>query len=151
MNPAAIADLLSVATTMTVATMGPNGRPHLVPMWFTSSWDGDLPVLSTWTYGKSQKAVNLGRDRHATILVETGDRYDQLRGISAECDVTLETEIPAVATIGIALGERYSASAIGDPVEFRAMVEKQAGKRVGLRFHPTRIASWDHRELGGKY
>ena len=35
--------------------------------------------------------------------------------------------------------------------EIRAMVAKQAQKRVGLTFVPTRIVSWDHRKLRGSY
>jgi hypothetical protein len=33
----------------------------------------------------------------------------------------------------------------------RAGAEKRAAKRVGLRFRPTRIVTWDHRKLGGSY
>jgi hypothetical protein len=33
----------------------------------------------------------------------------------------------------------------------RQMVEKQAPKRVGLRFLPTRTVTWDHRKLAGAY
>jgi hypothetical protein len=35
--------------------------------------------------------------------------------------------------------------------EALAGVRKQAVKRVGLRFTPTRVVSWDHRKLGGAY
>jgi nitroimidazol reductase NimA-like FMN-containing flavoprotein (pyridoxamine 5'-phosphate oxidase superfamily) len=35
--------------------------------------------------------------------------------------------------------------------EIREMVAKQAQKRIGLRFVPTRVVSWDHRKLGGVY
>jgi hypothetical protein len=37
------------------------------------------------------------------------------------------------------------------PEGVRQMVEKQAPKRIGMRFHPTRTVTWDHRKLGGTY
>ena len=39
----------------------------------------------------------------------------------------------------------------GPAGERRQMLAKQAPKRIGLRFHPTRIVTWDHRKLGGAY
>ena len=37
------------------------------------------------------------------------------------------------------------------PEGVRQMVEKQAPKRIGMRFHPTRTVTCDHRKLGGTY
>ena len=62
---------------MTCATIGPNGRPHLMPLWFVAE---DGPVLRGWTYAKSQKTKNLERDPHATLQIETGVEYQELRG-----------------------------------------------------------------------
>ncbi len=31
------------------------------------------------------------------------------------------------------------------------MIRAQAPKRIGLQFVPQRVASWDHRKLGGAY
>jgi PPOX class probable F420-dependent enzyme len=134
---------------VSVATLGPHGRPHLVPLWYVPEDGGDL---SGWTYAKSQKARNLERDPRATLQVEDGVRYDELRGVMLECDVELERDAAAVAErYGMPLFSRYVAGG-GDPApEVRAMVEEQAPKRIGLRFKPTRTVSWDHRKLGGTY
>ena len=67
------------------ATIGPNGRPHLVALWYVPQGN----VIETWTFAKSQKAANLRRLPQATILVERGDIYAELRGVSMECDVEL--------------------------------------------------------------
>ena len=127
------------------ATIGPNGRPHLVPLWYVP--DGD--VLSGWTYRKSQKAKNLERDPHATLQVEDGVLYHELRGVMMECDVELENDAERVSEFGVGLFERYTGARLDDAS--RAAVLAQAPKRVGLRFVPTRIVSWDHRKLGGVY
>jgi PPOX class probable F420-dependent enzyme len=125
---------------VTCATIGPNGRPHLMPLWYFV--DGD--ALRGWTYAKSQKAKNLERDPHATLQVEAGVAYEELRGVMMECDVELVRD--DVAAIGTALFERYAPGVdVGD------MLAQQAPKRVGLRFTPTRTVTWDHRKLGGAY
>src|SRR5881392_487542 len=73
---------------VSVATIGPRGRPHLVPLWYSP----DGIVLRSWTYAKSQKAKNLDRDPRATLQIEDGVRYEELRGVMFECDVAIERD-----------------------------------------------------------
>ena len=129
---------------MQCATNGPRGLPHMMALWFVA----DGGELRGWTYAKSQKARNLERDPRATLGLEDGVQYDQLRGVMFECDVRMERAPAAVEGYGLELFERYAGD-LGDDI--RAMVAKQAPKRVGLTFLPTRTVSWDHRKLGGVY
>jgi len=71
--------LLAGSRSMTMATVGPDGQPHLVAMWFAVI-DGDICFE---TKSKSQKAVNLRRDPRISVLVEDGQTYEDLRGVSA--------------------------------------------------------------------
>jgi PPOX class probable F420-dependent enzyme len=135
---------LAEQMVMQCATNGPRGLPHMVALWFVAD-DGEL---RSWTYAKSQKAKNLERDPRATLGLEEGVQYHELRGVMFECDVELERDPAEVETFGLALFERY-AGELTD--EIREMVAKQAQKRVGLTFRPTRTVSWDHRKLGGVY
>jgi len=135
-----VAAFLAEQKTVICATLGPNGRPHLMPLWYVS----DGLVLSGWTFAKSQKAKNLERDPHATLQVEDGAEYHELRGVMLECDVHVERETERVAEYGLALVERYA----GGSPEAREAFREQAVKRVGLRFTPTRVVSWDHSKLG---
>ena len=128
---------------VSVATIGPHGRPHLVPLWYAV----EGATLRSWTYAKSQKAKNLERDPRATLQVEDGELYHELRGVMMECDVAIERDPDKVAGFGMALFERFGAT--GPDVE--AMIAGQAPKRIGMTFTPTRIISWDHRKLGGTY
>ena len=143
MTPDEVRDFLDEEKIVTCATMGPNGRPHLMPLWFVR--DGE--ELRGWTFAKSQKAKNLERDPRATLQVEAGVEYHELRGVMLECDVEVERHEDRVAGFGLELFERYA----GGGPEVEAMVRKQAPKRVGLTFTPTRTVSWDHRKLGGTY
>jgi PPOX class probable F420-dependent enzyme len=128
---------------MQCATLSPSGRPHVVPLWFVP----DGIELSGWTYAKSQKAKNLERDPRATIAIEDGVQYHELRGVMLECDVQLERETERVAEYGLALVDRYA----GGAPEAKEAFREQARKRVGLRFVPTRVVSWDHRKLAAAY
>jgi hypothetical protein len=107
-------------------------------------------VLRGWTYAKSQKAKNLERDAHATLQVEDGVQYHELRGVMLECDVELQHDTAEVERFGIELFTRYGDGGEPGP-EVRQMVAGQAPKRVAMTFRPTRIVSWDHRKLGGVY
>jgi PPOX class probable F420-dependent enzyme len=137
---------LAEGRTLVCATLGPHGRPHLMPLWYVPG-DGELRC---WTFAKSQKARNLERDPRATLEVEAGEEYGELRGAMLECDVELERDVERVAAIGLELMRRYTAGG-GDGGELEAGVRAQAPKRVGMRFKPTRVVTWDHRKLGGTY
>ena len=134
---------------MTCATLGPSGWPHLMPLWYVVR-DG---TAWAWTFAKSQKVRNLERDPRATLQVEAGrDRYDQLRGVMLETEVTIHRDTDRVAELGLEIFARYTGTGNGElPEEVRAMVLKQAPKRVGLEFAERRRATWDHRKLGGTY
>lgn len=128
---------------VTVASTGPNGRPHLMPLWFVA----DGSVVSAWTFGKSQKVKNFERNPKATLQVEAGDQYLELRGAMMECDVEIVRDTPTVEKVGTRIMRRYSNTE--DDGTVPDSVKTQAPKRVLLIFRPTRVASWDHRKLGG--
>jgi PPOX class probable F420-dependent enzyme len=136
---------LAEQMVMQCATVGPRGLPHMVPLWYVSE---DLELVG-WTYAKSQKAKNLERDPRATIGIEDGVEYHELRGVMFECDVQIERDAERVEGYGLRLFERYAGD--GLTPEIREMVAAQARKRIGLRFVPSRVVSWDHRKLGGGY
>jgi PPOX class probable F420-dependent enzyme len=150
MSDQELRDFLDDQKVMGVATTGPNGRPHLISLWYVPKDGGEL---IGWTFAKSQKARNLDRDPRATLLVEDGVEYQDLRGVMLECDVDVERDTGRVAGYGMEIFARYAPREAGDelPPEVREMVEQQAPKRVGLRFRPTRTVTWDHRKLGGTY
>jgi PPOX class probable F420-dependent enzyme len=144
MSDGEVRAFLAEKMVMQCATNGPRGLPHMVALWFVA----DGGELRGWTYAKSQKARNLERDPRATLGLEDGVQYHELRGVMFECDVELERDAVRVERFGLELFERYAGELTDD---IRAMVAKQAQKRVGLTFRPTRTVSWDHRKLGGVY
>jgi hypothetical protein len=173
MSEAEVASFLAEERTVTCATIGPRGWPHLMPLWYvlrpspsedvhpTTDFGGGPPDRSTpriwaWTYAASQKVRNLERDPRATLQVEAGASYEQLRGVMIESDVILHRDVDTVGTLGQEIFRRYASPRGEPPVEVlpqevAAMVDKQATKRVALEFVERRRTSWDHRKLAGVY
>lgn len=125
-----------------VATLGTHGKDaiHLTAMWY-GVIDGEI-----WfeTKAKSQKVVNLRRDPHATVLIEDGDTYDTLRGVSIEGTVEVYDDAESCLKVGISVWERYTGPYSDD---LQPAVEAMMNKRVAVRLVPSRIRSWDHRKL----
>jgi PPOX class probable F420-dependent enzyme len=140
-----IAELLDEQRTLICATIGRDGWPHLMPLWYVVR-DGEC---WSWTYAKSQKTRNLERDPRCTVQVETGEQYQELRGVMFKCECALVRDLDAVTEIGAEIAARYGGVALDDDV--RAGMRKQAAKRVGLHFVVRDVASWDHRKLGRGY
>jgi general stress protein 26 len=78
-------ELLETERVAIVTSNGVRGWPHSMPMWFTVR-EG---VIWVWTYAKSQKVKNLERDPKATVLVETGTEYTELRGVMVESEAVI--------------------------------------------------------------
>src|SRR3954463_16792594 len=91
--------------TVICATNGRRGWPHLMPLWYVLRPTGDdgATQLWAWTFAKSQKAKNLGRDLRATLQVEAGEAYDQLRGVMLECDVVVHRDVATITEFGLEL------------------------------------------------
>ena len=140
-----IAQLLAEQRTLICATIGRDGWPHLMPLWYVVR-DGEC---WSWTYAKSQKVRYLERDPRCTIQVETGEAYDELRGVMFKAECELMRDVDAVAELGAEIAARYGGVALTD--EVRAAMRTQAAKRVGLQFRELRRVSWDHRKLGRTY
>jgi len=140
MTPDEVEAFLDEARTVICATNGTDGFAHLMPLWFVVRDDG----LWSWTYAKSQKVRNLERDPRATLQVEAGSEYHELRGVMLKADVTIHRDTDEVVAFGLELFRRYSGELTDD---VRAMVHAQAPKRVALQFAERSRVTWDHRKL----
>jgi PPOX class probable F420-dependent enzyme len=147
LGEAEAAALLEQERVAVVSSIGPRGWPHSMPLWFVAR-DGEIWI---WTYAKSQKVRNLERDPRATVLVEAGEEYGELRGVMIEAEAELHRDPETVLGFAEELTLRYSTGLSSIDGDARALLEAQAPKRVAIRFKPLRTASWDHRKLGGTY
>lgn len=136
-----VADFIESHRTATFATIGPGGQPHLVAMWF-AYLDGTI-----WfeTKSRAQKAVNLRRNDRLTAMIEDGETYDQLRGVSIEGRGVISEDPDLIWRVGVNVWERYNGPY---SEEVKPLVEFMMHKRIVVRLDEVRVRSWDHRKLG---
>jgi len=135
-------DFLESNMKVQVATIGPDGQPHLTTLFYVMV-DGQMFF---WTYGRSQKIQNLRRDPRVTCLVEDGEDYFELRGATIFGKARLLEDYDQLVDLGGRVARRMAGDVdLGDFGD--QIVAKQATKRVGVIVEPDRIATWDHRKM----
>jgi PPOX class probable F420-dependent enzyme len=143
LDEAEIEEFLTSNMKVQIATIGPDGAPHLTTLFYVVE-DGQIAF---WTYGASQKVVNLRRDPRISCLVEDGEDYFELRGVSIQGTARLVEEYDDIRALGSKVATRMAGGVdLGDFGD--EIVEKQARKRVGIVVEPIKVASWDHRKMG---
>jgi PPOX class probable F420-dependent enzyme len=145
MTPDEMHAFLDEGRDLQVASINADGTPHLVTMWYLR--DGD--DLLFWTYAKSQKVVNVRRDPRATVLVATGEKYEELKGVSINGATIVVDDLDQVLAFGEQVYEKYWGPIDNDLV--REGVRMMGSKRVVIRVTPVKTTSWDHSKLGGTY
>ena len=147
MTPEEAQAFLAEEMTLTCATNGRDGFPHLMPLWFVLRDER----IWAWTYAKSQKTKNLERDPRATLQVETGLDYAELRGVMLRCDVVDPPRRRRRHRLRDGAGRTLRRPGAPSRPDARRRSAKQAPKRVALEFVERDRVTWDHRKLGGTY
>lgn len=144
-------EFLAAGRVVQVASLGHDGWPHLVPMWYVVE-DGRIVFRS---FTKSQKIVNLARDPRLTVLVESGDAYADLRGALIKGTADLDDDPDRVLALYGEMAAKYAM--VGDrpirlePEALDAAFGRFAAKNTAVTVVPHRVITWDHRKLGGAY
>jgi PPOX class probable F420-dependent enzyme len=145
LSPEETAELLAAGRVVLLCTVGPDGLPDPVPMWYSVDMAGALVMT---TYRKSQKVVNLRREPRAVGVVEDGTAYLELRGVQITGHVRIDEDVAVVAAAMADIAARYAGGPQAQPgAGLDAALAAQAAKRVRLRLVPDRTVSWDHRKL----
>jgi PPOX class probable F420-dependent enzyme len=130
--------------TMILVSLGKEGYPHAMPMWFVVR-DG-CPLIST--FAKSQKVHNIRRDPRVTVLFESGVKYEKLKGVMIRAKGEIVEDRSVVEDVQVAFAHKY----VGPfPAEGEALIRERAKKRIAIRITPEKVISWDHAKLGGGY
>ena len=149
MTDAEIRDFLRTHKTIILNSIGPDGVPHPMPMWFVA--DDDF-VVSMATFRGTQKIRNLQRDPRVSLLVEAGREYSKLKGVVIYGTAELSKDTDAILATLVAAAQKETTEA--DAESRAAMSEgmkKSVSKRILIRVKPDRIISWDHSKLAGTY
>jgi hypothetical protein len=106
-----LGELLEEERVAVVSSLGPRGWPHSMPLWFVPR-EGTIWI---WTYAKAQKVRNLERDPRATVLVETGHSYGELRGAMIESEAVIHRDFETVLGFAdeLSLGYAEGISSVG--------------------------------------
>lgn len=143
MSPAEIDEFLRGRHSMTMCTLNADGSVHAVAMWY-GFLEGEIGFE---TKRKSQKVKNLRRDPRITVLVEDGEEYNELRGvsISGTAEIIELEEHDRCWELGISVFSRYQGTYTEEMAPF---VEVMLHNRVVVKLQPEKVVSWDHRKLG---
>jgi nitroimidazol reductase NimA-like FMN-containing flavoprotein (pyridoxamine 5'-phosphate oxidase superfamily) len=148
MTPEEVSNFLKEAKTIILVSNGKDGFPHPMPMWYAV--DDDNVVYMT-TFRKSQKINNLRQDPKVALLVEAGDVYQELKSILIYTEVELIEDVEGTRDILFKISVARGDLSEDAGASVREGMLKTAEKRIGMKFSPDKIVSWDHSKLGGTY
>ena len=140
-----VAAYLQGRHVMNIASFGPDGNIHLVAMWY--GFLGDHTAFAT--FEKSQKVLNLRRDPRITVLIESGEAYEELMGVEIVGRAVIHEDDETKAVVARSVASRYFAFEKPEDVEL-AMLPLM-NKRVSIEIVPEKVVTWDHKKLGGVY
>lgn len=144
-----VRDLLRENKTIIITSIGQDGFPHPMPMWFSVD---EAMVISMTTFRKSQKILNLQRDPRVSLLVESGLEYQELKGVVIYGRAELSEDLDEIiAALLAAAGQEAPADDADAQKAMREVMQKTASKRTVIRVKPERVISWNHAKLGGVY
>jgi PPOX class probable F420-dependent enzyme len=143
-----VRQFLDQTRTLILCSIGKDGFPHPMPMWFGLEEDGTV-VMTTFT--KSQKIQNLKRDPRVSLLAEAGESYSELRGVVIRGNAEIDTEVENVFATLRKVSVRMGTVPAEDTEAIREGLRASARKRCLIRVEPEKVVSWDHRKLGGVY
>jgi len=141
MTPGELDEFLTTQRTCRVATVSASGAPHVSALWF--AWDGK----SLWLYSvvRSQRWKDLTRDPRVAVVVDSGEEYDQLRGVELRGTVEFVGEVPRTGEL---VAELDYVETLFARKNFGLDEMPHDGRHAWARLTPTKIASWDFRKLG---
>ncbi len=148
LTPEEIADFLAEHKTIILVSNGRDGYPHPMPMWF---YVDDAGAVHCTTFRKSQKVLNLQRDPKATLLVESGESYAELKSVLIYASAEIIDDRDAVVDTLVRINSRGRSLSAAEREKLSDAVSATAEKRVLLKFAPERYVSWDHAKLAGRY
>lgn len=145
MSDAEAIEFLRSECKTVLGTIGKDGMPHMVTLYYGVDPEGRIVISS---FAKAQKVVNCERDPRATITVETGATYGEIKSVMAQCNVEIVREYDEMRA---AMQHIRSANPRPHTEEAQEQIKASYAKRVVLRLTPYRFISWDHSKLDGKY
>ena len=128
--------------SMTMSTINKDGSIHSIAMWY-GFLEGCVAIESK---AKAQKVMNLRRNPNLTMLVEDGETYETLRGVTLIGKAEIVEDPDRIFELGVSVFSRYFAPYTE---EMKPAVDMMLNKRVVVKLNVERTITWDHSKLGG--
>lgn len=142
-------DLMTTSWNMRIATLGPDERINLTPLWF--GWAAGR----VYFYGRGQKVANLRRNPACTVLVDRNEQYAELQGAMFQGraavleDAPQEQADPHLEDVRWLMGTKYAGGHGETGAEKRVRYPLTASGRSArwVVFEPDRMITWDNHKL----
>ncbi|MEU9440061.1 pyridoxamine 5'-phosphate oxidase family protein [Streptomyces sp. NPDC048304] len=141
MTPGELDEFLTSQRTCRVATVSQDGTPHVSALWF--AWDG----TSLWLYSvvRSRRWAQLRRDPRVAVVVDSGEEYDELRGVELSGRVAFVGEVPRTGEL---CAELDTPETLFARKYFGLDELPHDGRHAWARLTPEKTVSWDFGKLG---
>lgn len=115
-----------------LATTRPDGRPHLVPVWFF--WDGE--TITMYSQPNKQKLRNLQHNPNVSLALETADEGDDVIIVEGKAELLGQSAQTMNAPAYVAKYDRLIKNMQTTPDEIATEYSEV------IRVTPTRFISW---------
>lgn len=133
LTPEELDELLSAERTLRAATVGRDGSPHVVPLWFV--WhEGAIWVNNL---RKSRRSSDIAAGSPAALCVDTGHHYGELRGAVLYGSFREAAGDPALPAAQAAFAAKF----------WGGTEVPEIKSHVWIKLVPDRVASWDFRKI----
>lgn len=132
LTPEELDDLLGKTRECHVATVSPDGKPHVVPLWF--AWHDGAVWLNSLI--KSRRTRDIRAGSPASVCVDDGESYGELRGAVLEGRFEEVTDESTLERVREVFGAKYWGGTI-----------PAVRSHVWVRLAADRVASWDFRKI----
>jgi PPOX class probable F420-dependent enzyme len=141
---------IAAAHTGILTTLRRDGMPIALPVWFVAE---DRTVAMRTPAG-TKKIARVRSDPRASFLVESGERWVDLRAVHLTGRVEFVSDEPAIRRIEEAIDAKYAAfrpPSAGLPAGRRVSAATVLAKSVYLRFVPEgKILTWDNARIAAR-
>ena len=136
-------EAVGAAHTGILTTLRRDGMPIALPVWFVV----DDRTVAMMTPGGTKKIARIRHDPRASFLVESGQRWVELRAVHLTGRVEIVHDATTISRIEAAVNDKYAAfrPAVAN---LPAATESYYAKQVFLRFVPDgKILTWDNARI----
>jgi PPOX class probable F420-dependent enzyme len=134
---------IAAAHTAILTTLRRDGMPIALPVWFVA----DDRTVAMRTPAGTKKISRVRHDPRASFLVESGERWVDLRAVHLTGRVEFVSDQPAIRRIEEAIDAKYAAFR-PPAAALPAATQKRYASSVYLRFVPEgKILTWDNARI----